>query len=290
MPRPSMREHKVTSVVQFRKKSANFTGIRVNADICLFMESHHYIPCEALKPYVRHFSISETPIENSYRVLPETGLVMGFQFKGKLYQLIDGKEIELSQSGITGLNDTFRQFKNSDGIGTVLVHFHDGAASAFFREPIHELFKSSVSLDNFLLRSELLLFEERLCEAATHLKKVDVVEQFLISRTKPGQADPLVVQALGLIYQNKGNIRMGALSDQLHISQSPFEKRFRKVVGTSPKKFASIVRLKHVMKRAGSAPSLTALGYEAGFYDQAHFIKEFKRFTGDTPEEYFRTE
>jgi methylphosphotriester-DNA--protein-cysteine methyltransferase len=75
--------------------------------------------------------------------------------------------------------------------------------------------------------------------------------------------------------------------EQLHISQSALEKRFRQAVGASPKKFASIVRLKSVIKQYDGANSLTALGYEAGFYDQAHFIKEFKAFTGDTPEKFF---
>jgi AraC-like DNA-binding protein len=58
-------------------------------------------------------------------------------------------------------------------------------------------------------------------------------------------------------------------------------------VGTSPKKFASIVRLKHVIHQYNPDHSLTELAYEAGFYDQAHFIKEFKLFTGATPEKFF---
>jgi methylphosphotriester-DNA--protein-cysteine methyltransferase len=92
---------------------------------------------------------------------------------------------------------------------------------------------------------------------------------------------------LTLIHQNKGTIRITELMAQLHISQSPLEKRFRQAVGTSPKKYASIVRMKHALQQFDAATSLTALGYEAGFYDQAHFIKAFKTFTGDTPENFF---
>ena len=72
------------------------------------------------------------------------------------------------------------------------------------------------------------------------------------------------------------------------LASSKFEKRFRAAVGASPRKFASIVRLKNVLQQYPTADSLTGLGYEAGFYDQAHFIKEFKAFTGDTPEDFFR--
>jgi AraC-like DNA-binding protein len=90
-----------------------------------------------------------------------------------------------------------------------------------------------------------------------------------------------------MIYKSKGNIRITELAKQLHISQSPLEKRFRQAVGASPKKFASVVRLKNAIKEYSPQNSLTDLGYEAGFYDQAHFIKEFKSFTGETPEIFF---
>lgn len=252
------------------------------------MGSIQFIPCDELKPYVESFVVSETAAESVYKVLPGTGLVMGFQFQGKLYQVNNGKNLELSRSGITGLNDTYKVFKNSRGIGTVLVYFKEGGASVFFREPMNELFQNSLSLDNFLLRSELLLFEEQLCEAADHLDKIKLVEEFLLTRMKAVKPDMIVVQALDLIYRSKGNIRITDLSQQLNISQSPFEKRFRKVVGASPKKFASIVRFKNIVRNGNSFRSLTELGYNAGFYDQSHFIKEFKRFTGDSPEEFFK--
>jgi methylphosphotriester-DNA--protein-cysteine methyltransferase len=105
-----------------------------------------------------------------------------------------------------------------------------------------------------------------------------------LTNTEP---DKLVLAALALIHKSKGNIRIKELMEHLHISQSPLEKRFRQSVGASPKKFASIVRLKNVIQQYNTVNSLTELGNEAGFYDQAHFIKEFKTLTGDSPEKFF---
>jgi AraC-like DNA-binding protein len=253
------------------------------------MGSTLYTPQDALKPYVECFIISEIPDESVYKVLPGTGLVMGFQFSGNLFQVLDEKQVGLSRSGITGINDTYRLFKNVSNTGTVLVCFNPGGAAMFFHEPIHELFQRSVSLDNFILRSELLLFEEQLCEAPTHAEKIRVVEHFLLTRMKGVKPDMMVINALELIYQSKGLVKINALSKQLNISQSPLEKRFRKIVGTSPKKFAAIVRFRNIIQNVDASPSLTALGYDGGFFDQSHFIKEFKRFTGDTPEAYFKS-
>ncbi|QKJ32678.1 AraC family transcriptional regulator [Mucilaginibacter mali] len=249
-----------------------------------------YIPCPALQPYVASFAISGQADGAVYKILPGTGLVIGFQYRGSLAYLEDETTIPLDTAGITGLNDTYRVFKSSANIGSVLVFFRDGGAAPFFKDPLHELFKESISLDNFMLRSELLILEERLCTARTDGDKIKVVEQFLLSKMRQLKPDTLVAAAIGLIWQSRGNIRMAYLSERLHISQSPFEKRFRKVVGASPKKFASIVRLKTLIADAGSDLSYTEISYSAGFYDQSHFIKEFKSFTGETPEAFFGKE
>lgn len=251
------------------------------------MKFDTYIPCDILKPFVKSFAVQETLKQDTYKVLPDTGLVIGFQYKGKLARIQNDVEMPLSISGLSGLADHSRTFKNSPNIGTVLVFFKEAGATPFFRQPLHELFRESVSLDNFMLRSELLLLEEQLAEAKTDTQRIAVVEHFLINRMNNTEPDKLVLAALGLIHKSKGNIRVTELMEQLHISQSPLEKRFRQVVGATPKKFASIVRLKNVIQQYDTINSLTALGYETGFYDQAHFIKQFKTFTGDTPEKFF---
>ena len=236
---------------------------------------------------MKSFAVQETADETAYKVLPETGLVIGFQYKGRLSRIDKQIETTLSISGISGLADHSRTFKNSPDIGTVLVFFQEAGATPFFKQPLHELFRESVSLDNFMLRSELLYLEEQLAEATSDNSRITVVENFLISRMTATEPDKLVLAALAIIRKSKGNIRIKELTEQLHISQSPLEKRFRQAVGASPKKFASLVRLKYVIQLYSSANSLTELGYEAGFYDQAHFIKEFKTLTGDTPEKFF---
>jgi AraC-like DNA-binding protein len=249
-----------------------------------------YIPTDPLKPFIKSFAVSENEYEQTYKVIPDTSIVLGFQYKGKLSHLTDTNETLLSKSGVSGLSDLYKIFKNSPDIGTVLVFFTETGATHFFRQPLHELFKESISLDNFMLQSELLILEEQLAEANTDAERIFVVEKFLLARIRPAEPDKMVLAALALIHKSKGTIRIKELADQLNSSQSPLEKRFRQAVGTSPKKFASIVRLKHAIKMKASSSSLTELSYELGFYDQAHFIKEFKSFTGDTPENYFSSD
>ena len=89
------------------------------------MRFDSYIPCAILKPYVKTFIISETIEEKTYKVLPDTSLVIGFQYRGNLSLLVKEQHIKLNSSGLSGLQDSYRIFKNSANIGTVLVYFND---------------------------------------------------------------------------------------------------------------------------------------------------------------------
>lgn len=252
------------------------------------MRFDKFIPTDNLKPYIKYFVISENELEDEYKVLPSLGLVIGFQYKGKLATIKHGKETKLTSAGITGIADSFKIFKNSAGIGTVLVYFTEIGFTHFATHPANELFNLSLSLENIFDKNKVAEVEEKLTIASTDNHRIKIIEQFLFSQLKGLQTDKLIVEAVKLIYQSNGTIRIKELNEKLFISQSPFEKRFRKIVGATPKKFASIVRFNTVLKNMNEAKSLTEICYEYNFFDQAHFIKDFKQFTGDTPENFKR--
>jgi AraC-like DNA-binding protein len=247
-----------------------------------------YTPSEKLKPYIKHFVVSENELENAYKVFPSSGLVIGFQYKGHLSAIKDDTEEKLSSAGITGISDGYKIFKNSPDVGTILVFFTETGFAHFTSRPVHELFNQSISLDYIFDKNTIVEMEEQLAGAQTDKERIRLVENFMVSHLKDVQTDTLIVEAVKRIYQSKGTIRMKELHETLFISQSPFEKRFRKMVGTTPKKFASIVRFHSVLDNLSQAKSLSEICYENNFFDQAHFNKDFKQFTGDTPENFKR--
>lgn len=250
------------------------------------MKFYKHFPTDKLKDYIKYYVVSEMEIESEYKVLPSSGLVIGFQYKGQISSIKDKTINKLTSSGITGISDTYKIFKNSDNIGTVLVYFTEVGFIHFSSHPANELFDLIISLDGIFEKSKVIEVEEKLAVTSTDKQRINIVEQFLLSHLKDIQADKLIVEAVKLIYQSKGTIRIKELNKKLFTSQSPFEKRFRKVVGTSAKKFASIVRFNSVLDNLNGTKTLTEICYENNFFDQAHFIKNFKQFTGDTPENF----
>lgn len=252
------------------------------------MKFDKHFPTDQLKPYIKYFVVSENELENEYKVFPSSGLVIGFQYKGQLATIKENTESRLTSAGITGITDGYKIFKNSADIGTILVYFTEIGFTHFASHPANELFNLSLSLDDVFDRKSVAEVEEKLTITTTDKQRIKVVEQFLISQLKDIQTDKLIVEAVKLIYQSNGTIRIKELNEKLFISQSPFEKRFRKVVGTTAKKFASIVRFNAVLDNLQEIKTLTEICYDNNFFDQAHFIKDFKQFTGDTPENFKR--
>src|SRR5450631_3362044 len=202
------------------------------------MRFDKFIPTEQLRPYVKYFVVAENDAEKEYKVFPSSGLVMGFQYRGQLATINNNIEDKLTAAGITGISDSYKIFKNTAGTGTILVYFTEIGFSHFTSRPANELFNLSVSLEQIFDKNGVRETEDKLAVAHTDKQRLYIIERFLLSQLKHIQSDKLVIEAVKIIYQTKGTIRIKELNERLFISQSPFEKRFRKLVGTTPKKFA----------------------------------------------------
>ena len=247
-----------------------------------------YLPCAALQPYLRWLAVQEAEVSHVYKVLPDTGLVLGFQYRGGLaYHAAQGP-VALAAAGVTGIRDAYRLFENAAGTGTVLVAFKPGGAAPFFRLPLHELAQQSVALDNLVPRDQLAALQDDLHAAPSEAARVALVEAFLVAQLRPTAPDRLVQAALALLHQSNGTMRMKELAQRIGTSASPLEKRFRQAVGTSPKRLALLIRLQTALAQHRADRSLTELSHAAGFYDQAHFIHAFQTFAGLAPTAYFR--
>lgn len=253
------------------------------------MHLKSYSPCDVLKPYIKTFMIIESESGMVNRILPETSLVMAFRFNGSIKYTQQNESGILPLSVISGVRKSPRIMDYAQKTSILLVKFNEGGATAFFREPLHELFDTSLSLDDLLPRYELVLIEEQLAEAHNHIARVSIIERFLLSKVKLSSPDILIDYAVRKIKSNHGIIRIQELLADLPTSRDPFEKKFRRMVGTSPKQYSALVRMRHVIDTYTANHSLTDTAHTAGYFDQAHFIKDFKSFTGETPHMFFKS-
>ena len=249
------------------------------------VESFH--PSAALLPFVREFLIIESDLDACSKTIPDTSMTMAFRYTGRVVRM-DGEEIlTLPSIAVAGLRRSVRQFAYAGHTANLLVIFTPGGINAFSRIPAHELFEQHISAENLFHVTDLDEILERLAEAPDNKRRIDIIQSFLQGHLTNKKPDALINNALQLIRQHSGIIKIKDLTTSLYISQDAFEKRFRTMVGSTPKQYASIVRLRHLIKAYPSYSSLTDASYEAGYFDQSHFIKDFRLFTGQTPRDFF---
>ncbi|MDJ1485712.1 helix-turn-helix domain-containing protein [Cytophagaceae bacterium YF14B1] len=253
------------------------------------MHIQQYFPREALKPFIKQFVLIESEHMQENRILPDTSIVLAFRCKGLVKTREESESIVLPSSVITGIRTASRTMHYTSQTTNLLVVFTEHGASAFFKEPLFELTGISTSLDNLIPAWKVRDIEAQLAEVQNTIQRIRVVEQFLMGELKVREPDLLILNSLQKIRLAQGNIRIKELVQDVPLSRDPFEKRFRRVVGTSPKQFASIVRLRNFITTYSPAQSLTEAAYDAGYFDQSHFIKSFRLFTGQAPHNFFRS-
>jgi AraC-like DNA-binding protein len=252
------------------------------------MHIERFIPGEILKPFIRQYVFVETTEDLVNRILPDTSLVMAFRYSGNINDITSAHPDQLPSALITGLKKSPRLINYTSGTGNMLILFKAAGAAAFFKHPLHELFEASVPLDNFIAQDQLTSIEEQLAEAVNNQQRIIIIEQFLIRHIENYKQDQLIISALQKIRLSKGMIKIKELADAHYLSQDAFEKRFRRVVGTSPKQFSTIIKIKSIVDNKPQNGSLTQMALEAGYFDQPHFNKEFKLFTGLSPTDFFK--
>ncbi len=142
-----------------------------------------------------------------------------------------------------------------------------------------------------VLKAEILNIRERLLASKTPEQKFRVLEEnFLQSYLKQLRENPFVDFAVSKIINCPNQISIKDISEQTGYSQKHLIQIFKESVGVTPKAFLKVIRFQKAIQQIEHQIAIdwTTIAYDCGFYDQSHFIADFKVFSGFTPAEYLR--
>lgn len=153
--------------------------------------------------------------------------------------------------------------------------------------------RAVVELSDFLDPKQIELVREQLHAAGDTGTRFDLLERFLrrLHETKRRRVSDCVLWGVELIARTKGTVLIEEICNQSAVSRKHLSQRFRDEIGLSPKKYARILRFASVIEKLAShdAANWAETAVEAGYYDQAHFISDFRSFSGETPTEFLRS-
>lgn len=182
---------------------------------------------------------------------------------------------------------------SGNGSRMLIVAFKKGRASAFYPFPISDLTDTVAETDLVFGRCFHDL-REQLLAAKSIDQMFRLVERFLLQQAGNGlQADAAsrcIEYAVSSIIHKPTLRGLHELSEEIGYSQKHFIELFRQQVGVTPKQYLKIMRFQKAIQTIETKENLhwSQIALDSGFYDQAHFIHDFKHFSGFTPNEYLR--
>lgn len=153
--------------------------------------------------------------------------------------------------------------------------------------PMMELLAQQIPLIDVMSNSENIIEDMTIC--TSFYERVNRFEQYMRKlRQDIGKDQKLVRYAIDQIYSSRAMVNVHELSDAIGFSEQHIRRKFESYIGFSPKQFCQIVRLQNCLNKylESDGNNLLDIIYENGYYDQAHFIKGFKKFINLTPKQY----
>ena len=169
------------------------------------------------------------------------------------------------------------------------VQFKPGGAFAFFGGSAREFEDAHVSLGDVWGRDAGRL-HQRLVQAPTPDDKIAILFREMAARFNEAMRHPAVEIALRLFGRAPHRVSVATVARQAEVSPKTLIRLFSEQVGMTPKAYLRVSRFQQVLARVHAAPSVDWMEVveRHGYYDQPHFIREFKEFSGFTPGKYFR--
>ena len=244
-----------------------------------------------LKPYVQGYWIFSVDRDVTNEVFYPSGFV-DFAVNissGSAITLINGRPVDMPKVEVLGQITQPTRLTATKGTAVLIARIYPHANSLFFPNPISDFTNHSIDLSD-VFGEESNDFYCRLMESDSTEQKVKALDTFLVQRLEKNKTvhhKVIIIEQICRHIRTEGeSFSIKTLSDQYGISERYIQKLFLDNVGIKPKSFSNIHRFNKSLQLIQTADlPLTSIAYDCGYYDQAHFIKEFKKFTGLTPSE-----
>ena len=255
-----------------------------------------YTPSLPLSNYISHFTYykNHTPGHSIDRFLPNGNIEIVIDLTETpkfIYDNITLAEIQACKKlWVSGIRNKYITIPSGQNSEMFILNFHKGKARPFLGLPLSEITDRVIDGD-LVLQKIFLQLRDQLLMCATINRKFCVAEE-LITRYFAHSlfANPVIEYAINRIIAAPEVVIIKDIAAKAGYSSKHLIHLFEHNVGVSPKSFLQIIRFQksiHEIEIKGHT-NFSSLGLDCGYFDQSHFIANFKSFSGFTPVEYLR--
>ena len=254
----------------------------------------YFQPALALRPYVKEYFVVTVDMALTNAVFYPSGYV-DFAVNisnGNVITIINGRAIDMPKVEILGHLTTQTRLTISPGTTVFIARIYPHATGLFFPNPANQFTNDSIDLYDVLGETSDIL-HDRIINAMSITQQVKLFDDFFMQRLINHKRDlskvSLVNQICSQIIASPEAFDLRTLATQFQFSERYIQKLFIDSVGLTPQSFFAVRRFNRSLSMIQSTDAdLTSIAYQCGYYDQAHFIREFKKFAGISPSEVRR--
>jgi AraC-like DNA-binding protein len=256
---------------------------------------HKRVATGPLSEFVEYFWFyRDLALEHSIeKLLPNAAVELIIDLSPSPKKLYDRNDLtrytECRRAWISGMQRQYIVIGVEWGSSMMGLHFRTGGAAPFFDFPISELTGSVIELD-LIWKEEMRSLRDRLLQEAKVSRKFDLLEGYLMAKARGRFTADISVQEALRQLRSCPALGLKQLAMQIGLSQKELIARFDRRIGLTPKFTSRIFRFQKALAaiHRGAADDWADVAQQFGYYDQPHFIHDFREFAGMTPTEYAR--
>lgn len=252
-----------------------------------------YRPGPPLDAYVEYFGYWRSGADPVLdRALPRGAatLIVGLSAARQLglYAADGTTPLDVGTAFLSGPHVTSYVSDIAPGTAVLAVHFRPGGAYPFCGVPLHELADANIGMDD-IWGADGRRLHDRLLEAPSAHLRFTLLETFLLERARfEVLRHPGVALAMAAI-EERTELRVADAGRIAGLSPKRLIASFRTEIGLTPKAYARIRRFQAALRALRADTRGAEIAAATGYFDQAHFVREFRSFTALTPSQYLRS-
>lgn len=261
------------------------------------MDYNTYQPHTDLETVVKCYWTLQVPADPNTQkqlILPDGCLEMIFMFGDDIrrYTSEETSIIQPRNMLIGQITDQF-YIQPTGRVDIFSIRFYPYGFTNFIDEPLGQFANKETPLRDLFGEEVADQIIQKMTAAASTDDRIKIIDEFLIERlNNQAVIDKIVKSTIDAMMLSNGSTSVNDLLKDDIAKRRQLERKFNKLIGISPKQLSKIIRLQATLQRLlhRNEQSLTDIAYERDYYDQAHFIKDFKDFTGIKPSEFLSHE
>lgn len=243
----------------------------------------------SLQPFVRFFWVLESDSGYEHLSMASGCPELIFHYKGSFDELdTNGNAAASFNAGLHAQTAFNRRFITGKSFGILGAFLYPYTVSLLSKKASPEFTNEMPGLAD-LMGSDGRVLEEKIMLAADNKERLMILCQFLEQRLAGNCPMHLpVIKVIRTMLHSNTKTDLKTLASQAYLSNRQFERKFLSFAGMPAMLFGRICRFQLALAQYGREDSLTSIAYDCGYYDQSHFIRDFREFSGLHPREYFR--